>query len=128
MFEQLTAGITGAVKNKIDLDAAKFDTLDKVFVALTGITENMALPTVRYNMGYADPTDAANSDKVRKQTTTRSDLVLIAAPDTVNSLQGMVSPSKFHNAYFDTTKFGGVLKLNMPSNEVILVDKKAFEG
>lgn len=128
MFEQIQANIKGAVKNTITLAKADYGTLESVFVAATGIVENMGLPSIRYNIGFTDPTDADNANDVRKQISTISDLVLIASPDTINSLKGMVSSSKFHNQFFDTKKFGAVIPLKLDAGEMLIVDKRAFEG
>ncbi len=128
MFKALTTNIKGSIKNEITLDKAKFDTWDKIFIEITRIANNMQLPSVKYNLGFADPTDAANADKVRMQVTTMDKLYAMGSPDVQNALKGQVSTVKFHNEYFKLEKFKDYINLDTTADNIMLVAHNAFEG
>lgn len=89
----------------------------------------MELPSVKYNLGFADPSDAANEDDVRKQIITRDRLYLMSSTNVINAVEGEVSTVKFHNAYFDITKYKGTLKSDkLSDDEVILIADNAAKG
>ncbi len=128
LFEQLSPIIISSVKNVITLGAT-FNTWDKIFVEINRISKRMAtIPSVKYNMGFADPTDKANANFVRKQILPRDKQLLISSPDVINSLDGEVSTVKFNNQYFKVDQYGGTMSLDMPNTEIILADVNAYTG
>lgn len=127
LFEFMQDQILAGVKNI--MYAGDIKEWDKRFIFINGVSKNMELPSVKYNLGFADPSDAANEDDVRKQIITRDRLYLMSSTNVINAVEGEVSTVKFHNAYFDITKYKGTLKSDkLSDDEVILIADNAAKG
>lgn len=129
LFEELSPLFVSEIKNTITLDATKFDTLDKIFIAINEISKDMAkIPSAKYNLGFADAKTAVADEKSRKQITPRDRQLIISSVFFGNALEGGVSAVKFHNAFFKIDQYKGHLQIDMPTNEIILMDQNAAEG
>lgn len=128
MFTELTKAIESGVKNTITLDSTKYNSWDKIFVAINGIAKNMKLPSKKYNLGYADAATAEAATDSRTNISSRENLYMLGSTEIENSLEGEVSTVKFHNAYFDIAKYKGYISLDVPTDHVILADQSAFDG
>lgn len=96
---------------------------------INGHSKRMAeIPSVKYNIGFAKPDDAANVGSVRKQITPVASQMILSAPEVINALNGKVSTVKFHNAYFDVAKYKETISLDVTEKEIYLLDFRAFEG
>lgn len=86
------------------------------------------IPSAKYNLGFADAATAVADDKSRKQITPRDRQLVISSVFFGNALEGGVAAVKFHNAFFKIDQYGGHIQIDMPTNEIILMDKNAAEG
>lgn len=127
LYKTLTPLFRSEIKNVITLDA-KINSWDKIFVAINGIAANMKLPTIKYNLGFTTPSNAANKSKVRHNSVHMDSLLMMGSTNIQNALNGEVSTVKFHNAYFDIKSYKGYIPLDVDDTEIILLADNACEG
>lgn len=138
LYNKIGSDIVKGVKNVIDLTSVtKYDTL---LQEINTLSDNMFFPSEAYNLGYQSEgtgikrikTNDANA-QLRKNSLKREDMLLFVSPKIKNLLDSKVSSIKFHNQYFDITKYTVVTLdenlLKEGENDImLLIDKNAFKG
>lgn len=139
LYNVISNKIFEGVKNTLDLSTInKFDDL---LEAVNTLSDNMAFPSKAYNLGYQSQGTGINvtldpqyDDVTRTNSTSRSDMILFVSPTIKNRIDSRVGSIKFHNQYFDISKYNVITldksKLTDSSNDeyIMLVDKNAFKG
>lgn len=139
LYEYIADAVAKGIKNTIDL---KSETkLEDLLQKINTLSDNMAFPSMAYNLGYQSNGtgidrvhDPLKEEHLRKNWTKREDLILITTPEVKNALDAKVGAIKFHNQYFDISKYNVVtldkdkLKETDETPFILLVDKKAFKG
>lgn len=124
LFKTLTTHINTGIKN---VKTLKSGTILANWKELIKDSNQMKLPTKKFNLGFVDPEDASVSDQVQINTSELSDLVLIMNTNTQSDLKLDALPSLFHIDEFNINeKYGGIILANLADNEVIALDKRAF--
>lgn len=123
LLNTLTTYVKTNVKN---VKTVKAGGLLKNWVEIFDIAENMELPTKKYNLGFADPTDASVSDQTQLNISKLTDVHLFMNPSTLNKFKREALPSLYHIDEFGFDKFGGAHKLPLADNEVLVLDRRAF--
>lgn len=129
LYDFMQTQILTGIENILYTGAIGADKWDERFIEINKISKNMEIPSVKYNLGFKDPTDVKNKDDVRRHKTSRDNLYFMATTDVVNAVEGKVSAVKFHNAYFDIKKYKGTLLSDqLGDDEVVLIDESAARG
>lgn len=138
LYKVISEKIVKSIKNKVDLSNVK--KADDLLQQLNTLTDNMAFPSKAYNLGYQSlgsgidrKFDTQYEDLTRTNATKRSDMILFISPKMKNLFDSKVGSIKFHNQYFDITKYNVITleeSLLKEDNKdiLILVDKNAFKG
>lgn len=138
LYKVISDKVVKGVVNTIDLTSInKYDTL---LEKLNTLSDNMAFPSKAYNLGYQSTgtgieikLDNQFKDLTRTNATKRDDLILFISPKLKNLFDSKVGSIKFHNQYFDITKYNVITLeediLKDKQNDILLlVDKNAFKG
>lgn len=138
LYDVISKRVVAEVKNTIDLKS--IDKYDELLQQINTLTENMSFPSKAYNLGYQSTGSGINrtldtkyKDLTRTNSTKRSDMVMFISPKLKNAIDSKVGAIKFHNQYFDISKYKvitldeNVLK-DGNDELIVIVDKEAFKG
>lgn len=138
LYNKIGSEVVKGVKNVIDLSTV--DRYDTLLQEINTLSDNMFFPSEAYNLGYQSQGTGINRTKtdvkdakLRKNSISRKDMILFVSPKIKNLLDSKVSSIKFHNQYFDITKYEVVtldesLLKDGQNDLILLVDKNAFKG
>lgn len=138
LYKYISSQLSKKVVNTVDLTS--ITKLDDVLQKINTLSENMSFPSKAYNLGYqAKGTgidlklDIKYDALTRTNATSRSDMILFISPKIKNAIDSKVGAIKYHNQYFDITKYNVITLeeeyLKDGENDLLLlVDKNAFKG
>ena len=138
LFKEISTRVVEGVKNYLDLTA--IDRYDTLLQELNTLTDNMYFPSKAYNLGYQSNGNGINrtldpqfEEVTRTNSTKREDMILFMSPKMKNLFDSKVGSVKFHNQYFDVSKYKVItLEESMLKDGncdvMIVVDKNAFKG
>lgn len=135
LYKEISKKVTSAIKNEYDWSSE--NKLEDVMLKLNTLSDNMAFPSRDYNLGFANTSGkiTGHDDETRVNATKRDQMVLFVSPKIKNLLDAKVGSVKFHNQYFDITKYNVItleeelLTEDGSKREImILCDKEAFKG
>lgn len=138
LYNEISKRVVKGVVNTVDLSS--FTKHDELLEKINTLSDNMAFPSKAYNLGYQSKGSGINitlddkyKDLTRTNATKREDMILFISPKLKNIFDSKVGSIKFHNQYFDITKYNVITLdeslLKDGSNDILLlVDKNAFKG
>lgn len=138
LYNTIGSKIVSSIKNVVDLST--INKYDELLQEVNTLSENMYFPSKAYNLGYqsngtgiARTLDNQYDDVTRTNSVKREDMILFISPKLKNLFDSKVGSIKFHNQYFDITKYNVVtldesLLKDNGHDLLLLVDKNAFKG
>lgn len=123
-YERFGEAILAGVKNIKSMKVSGYDTMG---LALEKELKNMEIPSIDYNLGFADPHNSDNKDKTKLRVTKPSNLVFLANPDTMTKLE-KIKGITINGINLNDFKAKIVLpKTRLADGEVILIEFEGFE-
>lgn len=128
LFEVMQVNTVDKIQNKIYI-GAKYKTFAEKLVAILAIGEQMFYPSTDFNIGYADPTDAKNVDKVKKQTASLNELTLIANAIFKTGVSSISGAIKVGDGFYSKDNLPQIIKTDRYDvDTVALVEDDAFKA